>query len=303
MTAPRLLDRERTAALVGYPALVDALAIATVEYSAGRIASPTRLSVPLSGEGVMLSMPASASDIAIHKLVSVQRANAQRGLPTLHGVVTVVEAATGRPLCFLDGPELTGRRTAAISMLAVRTFMARSPTQAVLIGTGAQAAFHVAALRVLHPDCEVLVKGTSRAAEDDFCERHRGTHPRLAPCPPAIPSTCELVVTLTTSKEAVYDEAATPRRLVIGVGAFKPEMAELGARTLAGSDVYADDPTGARHEAGDLQRAGIDWGRVMPLSHAVANGARRDVPVVVKSVGCAAWDLAAARVAVRALAG
>jgi 1-piperideine-2-carboxylate/1-pyrroline-2-carboxylate reductase [NAD(P)H] len=89
--------------------------------------------------------------------------------------------------------------------------------------------------------------------------------------------------------------------VVVGVGAFKPEMAEIGATTLAGSALYADDPAGARHEAGDLLRAGIDWGRVQSLATLLREGPERGRPAVFKSVGTGAWDLAAARVAVQAL--
>src|SRR5690606_11531668 len=90
-------------------------------------------------------------------------------------------------------------------------------------------------------------------------------------------------------------------RLVIGVGAFRPEMAELGPVTLAGSAIYADDPAGARHEAGDLLRAGVDWDQVRSLAALLRQPHDRTRPAVFKSVGAAAWDLAAARVALRAL--
>jgi 1-piperideine-2-carboxylate/1-pyrroline-2-carboxylate reductase [NAD(P)H] len=79
-------------------------------------------------------------------------------------------------------------------------------------------------------------------------------------------------------------------------------MAEIGATTLRDSLVFADDPAGARHEAGDLIRAGMDWQRVMPLAAAIADPPRGQ-PVVLKSVGTAAWDLAAARVALSAMRG
>lgn len=295
--------RAATARAVPFGPLVDALAVAAVQRESGQIRSPQRIGVPLAGEGVSLSMPASAADIAIHKLVNVQPANAARGLPSLHGIVTVSDAGTGRPLCLLDGPELTGRRTAGVSLLAIRTFLAREPGQVLLIGTGVQAAHHLGALHALHPRCRVLVRGTDRASEAAFCEAHRAVHPALAPCPAAIPREVEVVIALTTSKQVVYDEPASVDRLVIGVGAFTPEMAEIGARTLAGSTVYADDPAAAEHEAGDLIRARLEWADVRSLAFALQNHKQGSSPVVLKSVGTAAWDLAAARVAARSLHG
>ncbi|MDT4870614.1 Delta(1)-pyrroline-2-carboxylate reductase 2 [compost metagenome] len=78
-------------------------------------------------------------------------------------------------------------------------------------------------------------------------------------------------------------------------------MAELGKVTLDGSDLYADDPAGARHEAGDLLRAEIDWARVGSLAAVLRGEIDSARPAVFKSVGTAAWDLAAARVALQSL--
>ncbi len=278
------------------------LAQAALELQSGVLHSPERISVPLAGDGVSLSMPASAADIAIHKLVNVQPANAAAGLPSLHGVVTVSDARTGRPVCFLDGPELTGRRTAGISLLGIRTFFQEPLRQVLLIGTGVQARHHAAGLHALHPGITILVRGRDTASERAFCQAHAHLHAAMSPCPATIPDSVQVVIALTTSKEVVYDVPSSARRLVIGVGAFKPDMAEIGQRTLAGSAIYADDVAGARHEAGDLMRAKVDWDAVLPL--ATALGGRHDGrPVVLKSVGTAAWDLAAARVAMRTLIG
>jgi 1-piperideine-2-carboxylate/1-pyrroline-2-carboxylate reductase [NAD(P)H] len=59
-----------------------------------------------------------------------------------------------------------------------------------------------------------------------------------------------------------------------------------------------DDVEGARHEAGDLIQAGVDWTGVRALGDILAgNKARPHGVPVFKTVGQAAWDLAAARVA------
>lgn len=293
--------RARTAELLDFPSLIDAVAQAALDYQAGTIHSPARLVVPLGPEGVMLSMPATAPDVGIHKLVTVHPGNAQRQLPTLHGLVTVCDAETGQPICLLDGPEVTGRRTAAVSLLAVRELLDLAPQQFLLYGTGAQARYHLQAIHAIYPQAHVLVRGRHNDATDAFVASTRVLHPLIASCKGPIPDTVDVVITLTTSREAVYNEVARPGRVVVGVGAFKPEMAEIGPRTLSGSDLYADDPVGAQHEAGDLLRAGVDWGRVQALATLLGQPHDRSRPAVFKSVGTAAWDLAAARVALRHL--
>ena len=58
--------------------------------------------------------------------------------------------------------------------------------------------------------------------------------------------------------------------------------------------------TWMRHEqeAGDLIRAGVEWQHVQPLSRRLRGADLPDGAVLFKTVGHAAWDLAAARVAV-----
>ncbi|MEJ7137956.1 bifunctional Delta(1)-pyrroline-2-carboxylate/Delta(1)-piperideine-2-carboxylate reductase [Amphibiibacter pelophylacis] len=293
----------QTAALLDFRALMDALATASVQAASGEIDSPVRQVVPLVNGGVMLSMPATADDIAIHKLVNVQPGNARAGLPTINGLVTAFEARTGQPLFVLDGPEVTGRRTAAVSMLALRHLLPQGPRHVLLIGAGAQARFHVLALHALDSSVRISVRSRSSAALADFCSQHAAQGVQISPdAADTVADDVDAVICCTTSSAPVYDEPARPGRVVIGVGAFKPDMAEIGAQTLSGSTIYTDEPEGAQHEAGDLLRAGVDWAQVLPLSTLVQQPPDLSAAAVFKSVGYAAWDLAAARVARAALA-
>ena len=305
----QFFDADAATQLTPFPALVDALAQACLDAARGEIASPARLVVPLNRGGSMLSMPAAARDLAIHKLVTVCPVNRERALPTIHGHVSVCDPDTGEALLALDGPTVTGRRTAAVTLLAMRTFLRRVPREILLMGTGTQASHHAHALAAVYPGSRVLVRGRTVERARAFCAEHSGDLSMTPHAEAAIPESVDVVIALTTSREPVYDEVAKPGRLVVGVGAFTPEMAEIGARTLEGSALYVDDLEGARHEAGDFIQAGVDWARVQGLADALAresgaiHGADEDgKPVVFKSVGCAAWDLAACRVA-RAVLG
>ncbi|HZZ09818.1 MAG TPA: bifunctional Delta(1)-pyrroline-2-carboxylate/Delta(1)-piperideine-2-carboxylate reductase [Paraburkholderia sp.] len=308
MTRPTtpIFDAAATARLIPYAPLVSALKRASVDHAQQRIVSPERLVVPLNEGGIMLSMPATAPDLAIHKLVNVCASNRARAIPTIHGQVMAFDADTGETLFILDGPTVTGRRTAAMSMLGVRTFSATAPCEFLLIGSGTQAVNHLEAIGELYPDARVWVRGSAPARADAFCAAQRGKVRELRPLAQgATPDTVDVVITLTTSRQPVFDEAARAGRLVVGVGAFTPEMAEIGARTLAGSALFVDDAAGAKHEAGDFIQAGVDWTRVGALASVLDDAAAlpHGQPVVFKSVGCAAWDLAACRVAREALSG
>jgi 1-piperideine-2-carboxylate/1-pyrroline-2-carboxylate reductase [NAD(P)H] len=114
------------------------------------------------------------------------------------------------------------------------------------------------------------------------------------------------VITCTTSAEPVYSADPHSTRLVIAVGTYTPANAEIDAATVRGSALYVDDMTNAREEAGDLIRAQVDWKQVRPIAAAIAAANAHSLDAnrpgaratFFKTVGSAAWDLAAARVAV-----
>ncbi|HEV7317486.1 MAG TPA: bifunctional Delta(1)-pyrroline-2-carboxylate/Delta(1)-piperideine-2-carboxylate reductase [Ensifer sp.] len=293
-------DAEATENLLSFDLLVKELDRTVAEYAAGKIASPERLVIPLADGGVMLSMPASAEDMASHKLVNVCPGNVSKGLPTINGEVVAYDAVTGVSLFALDGPTVTGRRTAAITLLAISRLRATPPKRIAIIGTGKQASTHAQAFSAYFPDAELVVAGISREEETRFCARH--TSSGVRPFTDRTWSGVDVVVTLTTSKSPVYTEAATKDRLVVGVGAFTPDAAEVDRDTVRASTPIVDDPAGARHEAGDLIQAGVDWAKVISLGDVLEGRASINGPVFFKSVGCAAWDLAACRVARTAIA-
>jgi 1-piperideine-2-carboxylate/1-pyrroline-2-carboxylate reductase [NAD(P)H] len=300
-TSKATFDAQATASLLDYTTLVNVLRETIVEYGAGRIVSPERLAIPLQQGGLMLSMPSSAEDIAIHKLVNVCPGNIARNLQTINGQVIACDAVTGEMKFVLDGPTVTGRRTAAVSALGAMTLTNSSPKEILVIGTGKQASNHVEAFAALFPDARMLAKGISADDTRSFVERQKAVAPKLEALQGEIPDSVDVVVTVTTSKKPVYDETVHASRLVVGVGAFTPDAAEISRQVVDNSFVVVDDPVGAKHEAGDLIQANFDWTRAASLAQAIQGQLSPNAPIFFKSAGCAAWDLAACRVARKAL--
>ncbi|HEX4508513.1 MAG TPA: delta(1)-pyrroline-2-carboxylate reductase family protein [Burkholderiaceae bacterium] len=313
-----MLAEHATALHTPFPALVAALRTAALEMARGELASPPRQVVPLPHDGALLSMVATAIDIAVHKLVSVVPSNKERGLPTVQGHVDVIDSRTGEPLLRLEAATLTGRRTAALSMLGIETFMAEPPGRVLVIGTGAGALHHVMALRALHPAARIDILGRTHEATERFCAAHHfqgaqvaghADAPTLAnavyahalhPVARVQDSTADVVITCTTSRVPVYAQPPSPARLVIATGAWQAHAAEIHPALVRASRCYVDEGVGAHHEAGDLVCAEVDWATVTALQDVLAGEASRPQPgeaVLFKTVGCAAWDLAGARVA------
>jgi 1-piperideine-2-carboxylate/1-pyrroline-2-carboxylate reductase [NAD(P)H] len=327
MNRPIWLDAAQTAERMPYPALVAALERAAIELAQKQIHCPERLVVPMPTKGSLLCMPAMGPEISCHKLICVMPANKERGLPTILGQLNVLDSQTGECRMILDGATVTGRRTAAMSMLGLRK-LAIGPIRKVrIIGTGTQAQTHTQALAALYPGIEVSIKGRTAAAAAAFCRRHAALplilkadqHPldraeqgasawdgdtgnqAMMPLSAERSADCDVLITCTTSLTPVYAEPARLDRLLIAVGAFHAEAAEIAPSVVQGCEVFVDDPVGARHEAGDLIQAGVDWRAVRAIASILRpqppTNTLGTLPRLFKTVGCAAWDLAAARVA------
>lgn len=293
----QVMNELQTAALLPFPSLCDFVAEAARDFAAERITSPTRQVLPLLDDALLLSMPATASDIGIHKLVNFAPGNNKKGLALIHGLVAVYSSVTGEPLLILDGPTVTARRTACVSMLAMKS-LRNNARHIAIIGTGKQAAGHIEALSELFPGIKVDVHGRSKESVQKFCEQFAHLALQISARDAGIRDEAEVVIGLTSSKQPIYHESARPSRLLIGVGAFNAAMAEFAPECVNASQLFVDDPEGAMHEAGDLIQANVDWKSVKSLADAVEGLFDSTKASFFKSVGCAAWDLAAGRCAI-----
>jgi ornithine cyclodeaminase/alanine dehydrogenase-like protein (mu-crystallin family) len=102
--------------------------------------------------------------------------NSELGLPVLHGLVIVNDAATGVPMAILDAGPITAQRTAAVSGVAIRHYapvVEDRGIRAALIGAGVQGRSHLPVLgRVLpgvalsvfdrHPERAEALAGAAR---------------------------------------------------------------------------------------------------------------------------------------------
>lgn len=305
----KILDPIQTAQALPYSRLVPAIAQAMRELARQEIRAPERQVVNIDPASVLLSMPALGNDISVAKVITVHADNAQHGLPAIQGEVIVFETATGRRLALLDGPTVTARRTAAVTLLGIQTLMPQAPQSVLLIGSGTQAAAHADALVDYFGVSRFWIAATALHKAEVFCAALKKRHPHITVLPlcnaqlqTALPAT-DVVIALTTSRTPVIPAEIAATTLAIGVGAFKPDMAEFPPQLLHDRKIIVDDLDGAHHEAGDLLQANIDWSEVTALSSVLDSTVKPSTQMpVFKTVGQAAWDLAAARVALASLA-
>jgi ornithine cyclodeaminase len=306
----QVLDAAATAAALPWAALTQAIANTLADQTAGRVQAPERWVLPVAPGTSWFLMPAwitqEAGDLAAIKLITYSAQNPARGLPAILGDVMVMRASTGQRLLLLDGPTVTARRTAAVTLLAAQRLAPRPAGPLLVIGTGVQALSHVQALveGLGVRDVRVIGRTPERAARFAAgLEREAGVdglQARAATNLAAALAECPLVVTATPASGVVLQGAVRDDAFVAAIGAFTPAMIELDpalTRDLAARGTVVLDSPAARHEAGDLIAAGLDLA-ALPALQDLSEAEPRSGPVLFKSCGAALWDLAAARCAV-----
>ena len=160
-----VLSRRDVEAALDPDRLVDAVAAAMAELSAGRASVPGRTGAEVAEVGgVLIAMPAHLPQAGAltAKLVALFPGNAARGIPTHRAIIAAFDPETGTPEAVMDGEVVTAMRTAAGSALSARLLAREDAAVLAVLGTGVQARAHAEALRRVRPIREVRVAGRDR---------------------------------------------------------------------------------------------------------------------------------------------
>jgi alanine dehydrogenase len=161
-----VVNRAQAEALLDLGALIDALASAMADLSAGRASAPERIGaqVPEHG-GLLAAMPGyvPSAGVLMSKLVSLYPRNAGGVLPTHQAVIVVFDPATGQPVALLDGTAITAIRTGACSALSARLLARHDAEVLAILGTGVQARSHARAMCRVRPIRQIRVAGRNYA--------------------------------------------------------------------------------------------------------------------------------------------
>ena len=305
MTAPAILTPEQTARALPYPALAGEIEHLLQDAS---VQVPPRLVQPLAGGGSLFVMPACDAQVAITKLITFVADNATRGLPAIQGDIVVFDARTGQRQAVLDGPTVTARRTAAVSLLAAQHLAPHREGPLLIVGAGVQGLAHLEAFQDGLGVDEVWVASRTPASAQALVAhaQARGLKARQVMDANAGLAHCPLVVSCTPAQGVVLQALPRSDAFVAAVGAFTPRMVEWAPEVcqhLHRTGRVVVDTRDADHEAGDLLQAGIDVAALPTLADVVAGRSGRPAagPVFFKSCGWAGWDLAAARLIARSL--
>jgi ornithine cyclodeaminase len=286
--------------LLDLDALVEALAAAHRDLSAGEASMPPRIAafVP-EREGLLAAMVSYLPSAGLAcKLVSLFPHNRDR--ETHQAVICVFDPENGTPLALMDGTFVTAARTAAGSALATRLLAREDARVLAIIGTGVQARSHARALPRVRDFSEIRVAGRDAARVEAFAQELGPAARAAGSYEEAVRGADVVAATTHATEPVVRRDWLSPGVHVNSVG-VNPAGRELDAETVADSLLVVESRESALAPppSGAPELAGIDPGHVHAELGELVAGVKSgrtssDQITLYKSVGVAVQDAAAA---------
>jgi ornithine cyclodeaminase len=313
-----VVSRADVERLLDLDELIDALAAAHADLSAGRASMPPRIAALVDERGGLLAaMPAylPSAGALTAKLVTVFPRNADSALPTHQATILAFDPETGEPRALLDGTAITAIRTGAAAALSARLLARPDSSTLALLGSGVQARSHARSFARVLGLREIRVAardGAKAAALARGLQAELGVDARAAAGYEDAIRGADVVAAATHSPEPVVRrEWLAPGTHVTSVG-LNANGREVDGETVRDSLVVVESrpsalapfPVGSNELAWAIRDGLIDEGHVhADLGELVLGtkpGRTDDEQLTLyKSVGVAVQDAAAAALVLR----
>jgi len=303
-----VLSEAEVRELLDLDQLVDALADAHRDLSAGVASMPPRIAAFAQHDGLLGVMPAYLPSAGLAcKLVTLFPQNVD--CHTHQAVIAVFDPENGTPLAVMDGTYITATRTAAGSALATRLLAREDAEVLALLGTGVQAHSHARLLPRVRAFTEIRIAGRDRARAEALAEEI-GPHARaVSSYEEAIRGSDVVAATTHTAEPIVRREWLSPGVHVNSVG-LNPSGREVDEQTVADALLVVEsrDSALAPPPAGAPELVGIQPTDVHAELGELVAGTKpgrssEDQITLYKSVGVAVQDVAAAALVLAAAKG
>lgn len=271
-------------------------------YGEGRTAPPESLG--LHAEAGTFHIKAAMADVFAMKINANFPGNPRaHQLPTIQGVIVVMDIARGTPLAVLDSALITALRTAAATAIAAK-YLSRGDASAIaVIGCGTQGRASLEAIRLVRPIPKAYAYDADRATAERFAKE---LDARVVRSVEEAVSESDIVVTCTTAHAPVLDKHHLhPGLFIAAVGADNPRKQELAPAVLRDSSVVVDileqaATMGDLHhalEAGVVTRDAVHGELADVICGRVRGRESNDEIFVFDSTGTALQDVAVASLA------
>jgi len=254
----RLIKRSEMAKFFTMTEAIDSMADAFAWLSSGDCYVPKRYITSIRDESLtLLFKPAfvnnhSKSSI---KILTQKRSNSIPGIPTILGIVLLIDNVTGEILSIMDGEYITALRTGAASGLATKHLSRKDSRSLAIFGCGGQGRTQLMAVVAVREIEKIWVFDKSREQAEMFIEKMvcEISADIEFTNDPAVLKDVDIICTATNSEKPLFSKShLKPGTHINAIGSFQPNMQEIDPAIIKSSRIFLDDKEACLNESGDL---------------------------------------------------
>jgi len=302
----KVLNKQDIQKLITMSDAIDAMASAFSQLSDQAVTLPLRTQIQIpQQDATSLFMPAylhKDKQLGI-KIVSVFPNNAARDIPSINGIIVLLDGDTGEVSAVLDAGYITALRTGAASGLATKLFARDDAKHVAIIGSGVQAHTQLEAVALVRDIQTVTVWSRNNDNAQTFAQAWQGSF-NITACKDIRSAVqhADIICTATNSTEALIHLAdIKPNAHINAIGSHSKKMHEIANDVIANSTVVVDQIDAALSEAGEIHSAieanMLDVNALVEIgSYVNADTSElKNKPTLFKSVGLAIQDISVAQ--------
>lgn len=183
---------------------------------------------------------------ALVKAATIFPGNAARGLPSIHGVVSLFDDVTGDLSALVDFHLVTKWKTAGDSLLSASRLARKDATRFLLVGAGAVARSMVEAYSSVFPDARFTVWSRTRQSAEAM------GLPVADDLEAAVRQADVICSATMATAPLIRGDWLQPGQHIDLIGAYKPGMREVDDTAMGRARVFVDSRKTTIHHIGEL---------------------------------------------------
>ncbi|MDX1700313.1 MAG: ornithine cyclodeaminase family protein [Melioribacteraceae bacterium] len=305
----RLIRQSEISKFFSMSEAIDSMEFAFARLSSGDCFIPKRYIARIQDESLTLLLkPAFVNnyDQSSIKILTQRNSNSDSNIPTILGIVLLIENKTGEILSIMDGAFITSLRTGAASGLATKYLSRKDSTNLVIFGCGAQGRTQLKAVTEVREIEKIWIFDKSPEKGKMFIEEMESETTAEIEFTNDLDvlKEADIICTATNSENPLFYKSHLKTGTHINaIGSFQPNMQEIDPEIIKSSKIYLDDREECLNESGDFLKAFKDISVINEnlmgeigeyLLQRIDGRESSDETTLFKSVGNAIQDFAVA---------
>ena len=228
---------------------------ALMDLEEGKCAMPPRLITHMPNGAAFGFMPAYVGDYFGAKVINAYAPNMGTEYPSHIGYVLLFESQHCTTVGLVEAGSITEIRTGCVSAVATELLSRKDAHSLAMIGAGAQARSHLAAISLVREITSVTVYDMNPAAAEKYAEEmsaQYGIPVKVCSSAAEAVKDADIICTVCPAKEPYLTKAMVkPGVHINAVGTFTPTTREVASDLVAAARLYSDYTPSTKTESGE----------------------------------------------------